>query len=81
MWFLRGPEVVRTALLSQQNTDPAWHIRGVGDCSGDGHADLLWQKDTTGALGVWELNGTAVGTIRLLSATRADVTWRVVGPG
>lgn len=81
-WSLRGTEVTGTQLLSfPQMADPTWHIRGVGDCSGDGRADLLWQQDTTGALGAWDLNGAVVGNARLLSTARPDVTWRMVGPG
>jgi hypothetical protein len=81
LWSLRGTQVIGTELLSiRQMTDPTWHIRGVGDCGDDGRADLLWQNDT-GALGVWELNGTQVLSARLLSSGRSDLNWRMVGPG
>jgi hypothetical protein len=81
-WYLTGPTVTWTQLLSvSRMTDPAWHIRGVGDCDGDGRADLLWQNDTSGSLGVWFLTGTTVGDQWTLSSPYRDLNWRMVGPG
>jgi hypothetical protein len=74
--------VSSTQLLSiNRMTDSAWHIRGVGDVNGDGHSDLLWQNDTSGALAVWLMNGTTVLSTSFLSTARGDVNWRMVGPG
>ena len=81
-WYLDGSTVTATQLLSiNRMTNPAWHIRGVGDCNGDGRADILWQNDTNGSLGLWLLNGTTVVGTSFLSSTRADLHWRMVGPG
>jgi hypothetical protein len=81
-WYLDGATVSSTQLLSiNRMTDSAWHIRGVGDVNGDGHSDLLWQNDTSGALAVWLMNGTTVLSTSFLSTARADVNWRMVGPG
>jgi hypothetical protein len=81
-WYLDGPTVTATQLLSvNRMTDPTWHIRGVGDCDGDGRADLLWQNDTSGSLGVWFLIGTTVVGQSTLSPSRVDLDWRMVGPG
>ena len=74
-WYLQGPTVTVTELLSVSRTPhPDWHIRGVGDCDGDGHADLLWQNDASGALGVWFLSGTTVVGYGTLSMTHGDAT-------
>jgi hypothetical protein len=83
VWGMQGTNVIRTQLLDVTRTaDINWHIRGVGDVDGDNHADIIWQNDATGELGVWMLNGTEVITQRLLSVTSAlAVNWRVVGPG
>ena len=81
-WSVQGTQVTSTVFLSYpQMSDPTWHIRGVGDVSGDGRADLLWQNDVSGALAAWELNGSVVGNTYFLSTARPDTTWRVVGPG
>jgi hypothetical protein len=82
VWSLNGVQVIGAQLLSvPRMPDPAWHIRGVGDFNGDGRADLLWQNDSNGNLGVWSLNGAAVTGQWLLSSARPDINWRIVGPG
>ncbi len=82
VWYLNGTQVVGTQLLSiPRMPDPAWHIRGVGDCTGDGLADLLWQNDTSGGLALWSLNGVTVTGTWNLSSPRVDINWRIVGPG
>jgi hypothetical protein len=41
------------------NPGPDWRICGTGDYNGDGRSDILWQN-SSGAVGVWEMNGTTV---------------------
>jgi subtilisin family serine protease len=83
VWYMRGTTVIGTELLSiNRIADTNWHIRGVGDVDGDNHADIIWQNDVNGQLGVWLLNGALVVNQRSLSINRvADLNWRVVGPG
>jgi subtilisin len=83
VWRMRGTEVFATQLLSVDHiADTNWHIRAVADVDGDNHADLIWQNDATGELGVWLLNGSLVLTVHELSPNTAhDLTWQVVGPG
>lgn len=83
VWYLHGTTVTGTELLSiNRIPDTAWQVRGVGDVDGDSHADIIWQNDETGDLGVWRLNGSIVVDQRSLSIGRvADLNWRVVGPG
>jgi len=83
VWCMRGIDVVNTQMLSiDRIADTNWHIRGVGDVDGDNHADLVWQNDVTGELGVWTLNGSQVVNQRGLSIPNApDLNWRVAGPG
>jgi VCBS repeat protein len=83
VWLMRGTTVLSTDFLDVNRiTDMNWHIRGVGDVDADNYADLIWQNDATGELGVWTLNGSVVVIQRVLSIERAaDLNWRVVGPG
>jgi subtilisin family serine protease len=83
VWYMRGENVMGTELLSVNRiTELNWHIRGVGDVDGDNHADVIWQNDATGGLGVWLLNGSTVVNQRTLSIDRvSDLNWRIVGPG
>ena len=42
-----------------QVADTNWEIRGLGDQTGDGKADLLWRHTTTGQLYLWPMDGHA----------------------
>jgi hypothetical protein len=82
VWRLRGTDVITTQLLSVDHiTDNNWRIRAVGDIDGDNHADLIWQNDSTGELGVWLLNGSQVLDQHELSTKVPALSWVVVGPG
>ena len=83
VWGMRGTDVIGTQLLSVDRIDDLnWHIRGVGDVDDDNHADLLWQNDATGELGVWMLNGSQVVNQRgVYTHIVLDLNWRLVGPG
>ena len=82
LWMLNGATVLEQRQLSTFMADLNWKIRGVGDVSGDGAADLLWQNDATGALGVWYLSGTnVVGQWSLTIQKLTDLGWLMVGPG
>jgi hypothetical protein len=82
VWFMNGASVVATRYLSASVSDPNWKIHGIGDVTGDGMADLLWQNEATGALGVWYLNGfTVIGQYLLSIQTLSDLSWNMVGPG
>jgi subtilisin len=83
VWFMRATNVVSTNFLSVNRiTDSNWHIRAVGDVDANNYADIIWQNDVTGGLGVWTLNGATVTSQRGLSIDRvSDLNWRIVGPG
>jgi hypothetical protein len=83
VWFMRGTNVLGTNFLSVNRTiDMNWRIRGVGDVDADNYADIIWQNDATGGLGVWMLNGSTVINQRVLSIDRvSDLNWFIVGPG
>ena len=81
-WLLNGATVLEQRGLSTFNSDLHWKIHGVGDISGDGVADLLWQNEATGALGVWYLNGfSVIGQWGLSIQNVSDLAWNMVGPG
>ena len=83
VWSMNGIDVVSTRFLSVDRiSDLNWHIRGVGDVDADNHADIIWQNDATGALGVWLLNGvTVIGQHGLSIKPFSDLNWRIAGPG
>ena len=79
VWFMRGFSVLQTALLSIPSvTDANWQIAAAGDLDADGHADIVWQHLTTGAVAAWFMDGNHVRLTRLLSfSVASDVAWRV----
>ena len=59
-------------------TDLEWHVAGVADYSGDGRADILWRKWTTGESYVYVMNGTSIASEGYLR-TVDDAAWIVAG--
>jgi hypothetical protein len=81
VWLMNGATVIDQRTLSTFTADLNWKIHGVGDVSGDGVADLLWQNEATGALGVWYLNvNSVVGQWNLSIQKVTDLGWNMVGP-
>ena len=83
VWLLNGATVMAQSGLSIPAVSSLnWKIQGVGDVSGDGKADLLWQNESTGELGVWYLDGfTVTATWTLSIGNVGDLNWNMVGPG
>jgi hypothetical protein len=81
-WLMNAQWVGEQRRLSQSAPNNDWKVRGVGDVNGDGYADLLWQNEIDGMLGVWYLQNFTVGqTFNLSIAYPSDINWKVVGPG
>jgi hypothetical protein len=81
VWLMNGLNCVGAVSLSTpQVGDTAWKIVAVGDITGDGHADIVWQHDT-GPVAVWRMKGTTnlAGSALAVQATPHDSRWRVVG--
>ena len=81
VWLMDGPTVVAQRVLTTFPSDMNWKVHGVGDVNADGVADLLWQNEATGALGVWYMSGYSVIGQYLLQLQVSDLAWSMVGPG
>jgi uncharacterized repeat protein (TIGR01451 family) len=58
------------------------NVQPLGDVSGDGHPDLLWQNLGTGAVGALLMSGTvATGVAALVPGRGPQTTWRLGGMG
>jgi hypothetical protein len=83
IWFMNGTSFVGPGLLSNNTvSDTNWEIRAIGDFTGDGSPDLIWQHRVSGSLVAWVLNGMTLVTGRPLNPTSvSDTAWKIVGSG
>jgi hypothetical protein len=79
VWFLEGTQgnvVKGAAVLSTGNL---WRIRSVSDFNADGHPDLVWQDEASGAAQIWIMGGPEGVTAQRTVSLTASSTWRVAG--
>ena len=67
--------------MCRGSPDPNWVIAGAGDVNSDGKADIIWQNQANGMLGVWFMNGATVSDQRTLSTFTPDLNWKIHGVG
>ena len=57
-------------------------VAPLGDLNGDSKEDLFWQNSTSGAVGVWLMNGTTMSSGASFVPERGpDTNWRLAGLG
>jgi hypothetical protein len=80
VWFMSKTTPVSGSLVhAKRFADLDWRVRGLGDFNGDGQADVLWQKQGTGDLYVWFMNGATVVSEACTTPGRMpDTRWQVV---
>jgi hypothetical protein len=54
--------------------DSTWNIVEVGDFTGGGNSDIIWQQSTTGALLEWQMNGAQIVSSQTITSQGAPVT-------
>lgn len=81
LWELNGG-AVRSAdfLRPRGHFDAAWRVVGVLDRNRDDAPDLLFQRSTDGALGIWLMQGTTLLEARSLIPIDSGSDWRAAGP-
>ncbi|MDX2232015.1 MAG: DUF4347 domain-containing protein [Leptolyngbyaceae cyanobacterium bins.349] len=66
------------------NTDTASIRVGFAaatDFTKDGHADLLWRNQWTGAIAIWSMNGTNITGYSEIGTVAPSSGWAIVGTG
>ena len=86
VWSMNAQVVTDTTLMMFNGSpvtmpDPNWVIAGAGDLNRDGRADLVWQNQSTGGLGAWTMNGSAVQIMRSLTPGSVPVDYRIGAVG
>ncbi|HEU4890605.1 MAG TPA: VCBS repeat domain-containing M23 family metallopeptidase [Vicinamibacterales bacterium] len=60
-------------------TDPDTKLRAVTDINGDGFSDLIWQKESTGVVTAWLMNGTTrVDVLDFAPQQESDLGWKLM---
>jgi hypothetical protein len=63
IWTMVGAQVAAEQTPTYQGAaitpDSSWSVAGIGDFTGDGMSDILWQSGD-GDLDLWEMNGSSV---------------------
>ena len=79
VWFMDGYRLLGGQFLTPDNVwDVNWHIVGTGDINGDGRTDLVWHHQTTGQIGAWLMNGSAMVQGQFFSPeSMPDTNWKV----
>ena len=88
-WLMNGSQISSSATPTYQgiavSPDASWSIAGIGDFTGNGNDDILWQQSGTGALAEWLMNGGTISSSATPtyqgSAVSPDASWSVAGIG
>ena len=73
------PTAVRGFLSYGAQVGPEWKIVAVGDITGDGKPDLIWQNSINGNVVYWQMSGTQFVTSGLLAyGSQVGTEWKIV---
>ncbi len=72
-WLLDAQGNLASGAATGATSSNAWQIVGTGDFNGDSVADILWQNQTTRALGIWYRSNS--GSITGGSLPTPSVGW------
>jgi hypothetical protein len=79
LWFLQNDGTFESAMLIRDQDMGAWRIAAVGDITGDGKPELIWQNVSTGRVGAWELQPDGTFDNAFLVRDISMGNWTLVG--
>ena len=59
VWDYTGDTVAAFTARGVPGVETSWRAVGTGDVDGDGNTDVFWFEPSTGAVAVWQMDGTA----------------------
>ena len=77
LWVTNGTQVSSTAFVGSVGPNSGWTLQGVGDFTGDGKTDILWQNSTTGAVNLWVMDGSTIVSNDYISAVAPSSDWKM----
>src|SRR5262249_41390454 len=79
VWWMNGiNRIAEVAITPSPVSDTNWKVAGVGDFNRDGKPDLIWQRDGTGEVAVWFMNGTSLISGQFFNPSQvSDLQWKI----
>ena len=79
LWPMDGAARTTESAIVRTLPDPDWEIRGLGDQTGDGKADILWRNKVSGQVYLWPMNGST--PVDEIYVATVDPAYDIVGTG
>ena len=76
LWLMNGALRLGSIRLAGPSPAADWALVALGDLDGDGRADLVWQRASTGQALAWFMNGLV--KLRTETLPTPDAGWQVV---
>ena len=81
-WLMTGTTANDYQVTIPGQSDPNWKIVGIADFNADYDPDILWQHQSSGAIGIWYMHGMALASYTTFTPAWApDPDWKIVGVG
>ena len=80
VWFMNGAALLSSGEITAPALGAGWRLAAVADVTRDGHADVVWQHDTSGQLTLWVLRRLSlVFSVPITPSVSADPDWVLAG--
>ncbi|MBZ5640777.1 MAG: FG-GAP-like repeat-containing protein, partial [Acidobacteriia bacterium] len=76
-WLMNGVVIDHWVWMPTEPPTSGWQIQGVGDFNADGNSDVLWRNATTGQVGAWLMNGSAIASWAWMPTEPPSSGWQI----
>jgi hypothetical protein len=74
---MNGSQLSSTAYVGSVGANSGWTIQGIGDFTGDGMSDILWQNSASGSVNLWEMDGSTIVSNDYIGSVGANSDWKI----